>query len=549
MRLRYPRAQRVRCSPSSRSANWALYVFVVICLAANPLFFPEEVLSPVAQTNTEMLPAITLAVPISTVFPAADQVSMTGDSQLALTITNALGYDNPEFVDAHEHSEFHPATLSRVIQSPFHAGGNDLGEHNFSFGSNGSLELYYSDDREFVGFAATMPANLSRTTESAQYADSAVALGAALGIPGSLLAVVNVSYQNFSSISPPPNGTDWNPDLPYQGGIVRWYNRTVVVAHSSPALNLVPTGCNALGLMYDNDTGQLILVEAWRFVELPTTSSMTSDTAMETARAELPSHFYTKADVVVRDGITSIRLDTQTLRFGYQYEALLEIPNENSSYFVMLLVDVDNGMVFHSERTLPVGGWMPVVRTFPWLPLAALLILTVLIFGACILLSPEFALLFMGSYFVLLYIRLKGASILDNYNRGRIMGFISARPGASITEIRDDLRIVNGNLAYHLSVLEKLELISSSKQGRSRRFYQVGVEYSKGENHFIGRTESQILEQLGKNGPLCNAAIAGFLGMSRQRTHYNLRLLEKRGLVDRQGQLWQARLASPGPSR
>ena len=188
MRLRYPRAQRVRCTPSSRSANWALYVFVVICLATNPFFFPEEVLSPIAQTNTEMLPAITLAVPISTVFPAADQASMTGDSQLALTITNALGYDNPEFVDAHEHSEFHPATLSRVIQSPFHAGGNDLGEHNFSFGSNGSLGLYYNDNREFVGFAATMPANLSRTTESAQYADSAVALGAALGIPGSLLA-------------------------------------------------------------------------------------------------------------------------------------------------------------------------------------------------------------------------------------------------------------------------------------------------------------------------------------------------------------------------
>lgn len=184
------------------------------------------------------------------------------------------------------------------------------------------------------------------------------------------------------------------------------------------------------------------------------------------------------------------------------------------------------------------------MRTYQWLPLAVSLIVVILVLGACVMLSPEFALLFMGSYIVLLYIRLKGANILDNFNRGKIMGFVSARPGASYTEIRDALKIGNGNLAYHLCVLERLELISSSKQGRSRRFYPAGVECRRDEYHFIGKMESQILDQLGKNGPLSNAAVAAFLGISRQRAHYNLRLLEKRGLVGRQGLLWQARLAT-----
>jgi predicted transcriptional regulator len=427
--------------------------------------------------------------------------------------------------------------------------GIDIVVHNYSFGGDGTLRLCYNSVGAFIGLTASLPANSSRTTGPSQYADSAFVIGEFLGIPDYLLASVEVSPQSSYSIILPPNSTYWDPDLPYQGGIVEWYNYSLVVAHSAQTLNLAPSGCNALGLRYDDDTGQLLDVEAWRFVELPSTCGVTSEEAAAIASAALPSYFYTDTDVVVFDDVTSIRLDFQTLRFGYLYEARVGIPTENSSYSVLLLVDIDDGMILHTERTLPVVGWHPVANAFPWLPVLLVFVLIVVVVGLCISVLPDFAWLVMGSFPVLAYIRLKGANVLDNFNRGRIMGFVSARPGASFTEIRDSLKIVNGNLAYHLCVLEKLELISSEKDGRSRRFYPVGVEYSRGENHFIGRTESKILEQLGKNGPLSNSAIAGFLGMSRQRTHYNLRLLQKRGLVDRLGSLWQIRTTGPAQSR
>lgn len=522
---------------SSSHARRAAYLFAVLCLltpaASQVLIGSEWLMTP--GTETDRLSARTQASPSVTLFPSSDQADVEEAALLASFVSNALDYGQAEFMSSSGPLRFRPFIISNVADSLFYTHCDDLVVHNYSFGGDGTLRLYYNSDGAFIGLAASLPANSSRTTGPSQYADSAFVIGESLGIPDYLLASVEVSAQSLEAIV-------------YPNGTVEWYNHSLVVAHSAQTLSLVPTGCNALGLEYDDDTGQLLNVEGWRFVELPSTSAVTPAEAAAIARAALPSYFYTNTDVVVFDDVASIRLDSQTLRFGYQYEARVGIPTENSSYSVLLLVDIDDGVILHSERTLPVVGWHPVANAFPWLPVLLVFVLIVAVVGLCISVLPDFALLVMGSYLVLAYLRLKGANVLDNFNRGRIMGFVSARPGASFTEIRDSLKIVNGNLAYHLCVLEKLELISSSKEGRSRRFYPIGIEYSTRGIHFIGRTESKILEQLDKNGPLSNSAIASFLGMSRQRTHYNLRLLQRRGLVDRLGSLWHIRATEPARS-
>jgi len=515
-----------------------VYMLILVSLmipAASPVLADSEQ-GRISAADPVSLPAHVESTPSATVFPSPDQVHLNESATLASFVSSALDYGPAEFVDSSTSDWFDVSIIDNIthvstgVWSIFPRGSYWLVANHYSFGDSGSLGLYYNSGGDFIGMEIGMPANASRMTVPSQYTESLYTVAESFGIPERLLATVEIWAKNSSWITPSSNYTGW---------ITGWSNQSVVLAYSPQALGFFATGCNALGLRYDNDTGQIVSIEAWRFVELPSISSISSEEAISVAHAALPSYFYSTSNVVVGEGVYSIRLDPETLRFGYQYEASVSIPGEESGYDLLVLVDVDNGAILDVERTFP---WtrLLVGSPFPWLPVFFALALVVVVVGLVgVYVSPDFAWLVMGSFLVLAYIRLRGANVLDNFNRGRIMGFISARPGATFTEIRGALRIVNGNLAYHLCVLEKIELISSSKQGRSRRFYPVGIECSKDENQFIGRTESKILEHLDKNGPLSNSAIARLLGMSRQRTHYNLKLLHKRGLVDQSGSLWQ----------
>ncbi|MCJ7490350.1 MAG: winged helix-turn-helix transcriptional regulator [Thermoplasmata archaeon] len=130
-----------------------------------------------------------------------------------------------------------------------------------------------------------------------------------------------------------------------------------------------------------------------------------------------------------------------------------------------------------------------------------------------------------------------------------MISFASPSFWATFSDIMNALGIANGNLAYHLSVLEKLEFLTSKREGRVRRIYPQGTPLTGGQGHWLGKTEVAILEKLAENEPVSNIALARSLGVSRQRTHYNLKLLQKRGLVERFGKLWMAkhsdRSASP----
>ena len=364
------------------------------------------------------------------------------------------------------------------------------------------------------------------------YASAAQGIGNALGLPMALLPVV--SFQNSSEES------------------------TVVYSASFDGLDLV--GCNLAAFTCENETGRLVEMMFLPYLNVSSSSlGITAELATQIAHESLPSVIIDDRDLITHEGVTAIAYTIQPAgivanstnsstggsaegRLAYEYEAVLRgSAHEGLNYSVLVLVDYESGSILLSYRSpVPVPSSHAYIA-LGWFGLA--LSLVICLFVVLVLASPEFAILVMGSYLVFVFVRLRGANVLYNFNRGRIMGLVSAKPGASFTEIRDSLSIANGGLAYHLSVLEKLELLSSEKQGRVRRFFPVGIPCPRGEHHFLGKTESRILEQLDERGPLSNSAIAGFLGMSRQRTHYNLRLLKRRGLVDQLGSLWKTALA------
>lgn len=74
-------------------------------------------------------------------------------------------------------------------------------------------------------------------------------------------------------------------------------------------------------------------------------------------------------------------------------------------------------------------------------------------------------------FLTVLYSKLRKTKILDHYIRGRIQGYITANPGSHYNMIKADLQINNGNLAYHLQVLERQGYIRSVRDGIYKRFY------------------------------------------------------------------------------
>lgn len=78
-----------------------------------------------------------------------------------------------------------------------------------------------------------------------------------------------------------------------------------------------------------------------------------------------------------------------------------------------------------------------------------------------------------------LYARLRKEDILENPLRDDIVDVVNSEPGISASELGRRLTCGWGTLVYHLTVLEKMQLISSHREGRHKRFFVQGrINYS-----------------------------------------------------------------------
>jgi DNA-binding MarR family transcriptional regulator len=184
----------------------------------------------------------------------------------------------------------------------------------------------------------------------------------------------------------------------------------------------------------------------------------------------------------------------------------------DSSYYLDEWVDVNTGEVLGREGPqsiivdtgLPFGTWF-------WALLA--IIFTSMVVGLA------------------MFYRINSERALDHFTRGRIFGYLQANPGANYTMIRESLRLSNGTAAYHLWVLERLGFVRSVSKGRIKQFYPQGVSLSQG-SLILTRLQYSILDLLEAEGPLSQANIARSLEMSRQRAHYNVKVLRSLELIE-----------------
>jgi len=322
------------------------------------------------------------------------------------------------------------------------------------------------------------------------------------------------------------------------------------------------TGCDLVGVTFDNNTNRVIAIQARPFVSLPSSINVSSEDALLIGKDAAMSKRASSEDRFKSDRVIGIRYvpiiravnpqpvpgDSSnttysrglSIRLGFEYVAdFVDSMYDPVTYPVLVVIDVAAGEILLAPNpSIPIGTHQYVLSP---LILGTLIVaaLIPLFIGAAIAVSPEFAIGLVGSFIVPLFMRLRGSGVLDSFNRGRIYGYISAQPGCSFTALKVALGIGNGTLAYHLMVLEKLELVSSAKAGKMRQFYPQGVNAPVRRDQSLGKTEAMVLNELITKGPLSTSSLAKALGISRQRVHYNARLLLRRGLAEQERSLWK----------
>ncbi|MEE2759803.1 MAG: hypothetical protein VYA86_07490 [Candidatus Thermoplasmatota archaeon] len=132
------------------------------------------------------------------------------------------------------------------------------------------------------------------------------------------------------------------------------------------------------------------------------------------------------------------------------------------------------------------------------------------------------------------------------YQRGRIMGYLTANPGVHFRALLGALNMSNGQLTHHLKHLQGEERIWRRKDGRLVRFYPATIRSTLDEDELpiplltpdpnslqgkilrlLDATENDIVN-------LSQKELAVRLKASQQLISHHLRTLEKFGLVERE---------------
>lgn len=131
-----------------------------------------------------------------------------------------------------------------------------------------------------------------------------------------------------------------------------------------------------------------------------------------------------------------------------------------------------------------------------------------------------------------MYTRIKKEDTLDNFVRGQIYGYIKTNPGITYNQILKNLKIKNGTLSYHLKMLEKMEMVKSRREGiRYRAFYPMDVSFPKEERYRLTDLQVKIIKSIKNNSGINQKQLAKKLNKNYQTINYNIKTLERAGLI------------------
>ncbi len=141
-----------------------------------------------------------------------------------------------------------------------------------------------------------------------------------------------------------------------------------------------------------------------------------------------------------------------------------------------------------------------------------------------------------------LFSRMRGAKVLDQFTRGQVYGVIRTYPGINYSRIKRVLLIGNGNLSYHLSVLEKEGFVRSETEGIHKLFYPTKLPArlqelegrfpsGDGEGILMSDLQDRMLSLIQARPGLTQAELVSILKVPKQTVSYNIKHLVEYELV------------------
>lgn len=138
---------------------------------------------------------------------------------------------------------------------------------------------------------------------------------------------------------------------------------------------------------------------------------------------------------------------------------------------------------------------------------------------------------FLGLTFVPLYSRIKKEKVLDNFTRGAIYGFIVANPGSHYNLIKQELKLNNGAIIYHLDILERKGFINSEKAGIYKRYYQKGHKQEGGILDKLTDIQKRIFIEIKGTPGVSQKEIANKLNITARALNYHIKTMLKAQLI------------------
>ncbi|MFQ6060973.1 MAG: winged helix-turn-helix transcriptional regulator, partial [Thermoplasmata archaeon] len=267
--------------------------------------------------------------------------------------------------------------------------------------------------------------------------------------------------------------------------------------------------------VYFNNTGSRASESVWINATLPPGVRIVNDTSFEQGGTRVGANF------------TFENVDTGS----HSYQMVIII--ENGSGYVNLSFEfgyLDSDGDFLSSGTVRISAQLHKDERFEFPMILLIGIVTVASAAlACGLWREESFRLRFLALFIPLYSRLRRKEVLDNEIRGMIRGYVTANPGDHFAAMREALRLKNGTLAYHLTVLEKEKIVKSIRDGKFRRFFPSEMKIS--ETSFPSKIEEMILEIVRGTPGITLKDIASLLGVSSPTASYHIRKLKEMNLI------------------
>ena len=133
---------------------------------------------------------------------------------------------------------------------------------------------------------------------------------------------------------------------------------------------------------------------------------------------------------------------------------------------------------------------------------------------------------------VLPFIILKLKNALDNRKRKRIFEIIKKCPGIAITQLQKLTNMNRNTLRYHLSFLERENLIYSMNVGNRKLLFPIGEQITYQP---LSDKKKQIVEILSSSNGISIKQLSEMLNISQKTVYYHIKHLKELGMVSVKG--------------